>query len=396
MESIIKRNIRDLDYWLIAVMVCISIISTIAIYTATYGKANPTTGNALLGIPPHIIIRQILYEALSYLVMIAMMFIDYKSLIKSRWWLYAISIFLLVVVFGFHKVNGAHSWIPFPGLTFQPSELAKLAVIIWTAGYMSRMNEKEFPNYTIRGLMPIFGVFFVPFLLILKEPALGQSLVFLAILYAMLLVYVNKRHLKVILSITGALVLVLGLATSVYSSQTIHILKHQHILSSYQTSRLITFMEPTYSPLQSGYQVMQAEIAVGSGGIFGKGLLKGSQTSGSWVPFDWTDFIFSAIAEQLGFIGSSVLILFFLVMLYRMVRVAQTCLDDFGAYVITGIIGMFAFQIFENIGMNLVISPTTGITLPFVSYGGSSLIVNFLGIGIVLSISLRRRTLRFD
>ena len=142
--------------------------------------------------------------------------------------------------------------------------------------------------------------------------------------------------------------------------------------------------------------MLEAEIAVGSGSVFGEGLLKGSQTNGSWVPFQWTDFIFSAIAEQLGFVGSSVLIMLFLVMLYRMIRVAMTSLDDFGAYLIAGSVGMFAFQIFENIGMNLVISPATGITLPFVSYGGSSLIVNFLSIGIVLSVSLRRRTLRFD
>ncbi len=390
MESIIKRNIKDLDYPLIMVMILISIYSVIAIYTATYGKTDPN-------IPSHIIVRQMVWEMLSYIAMFAMMFMDYHTLSKYRWWIFGISILLLVAVFVFPRVNGAHSWIHLPGGgSIQPSEFAKLTFIIWTADYMAKMNEKEYPDYSLKGLLPIFIAFIVPFLLILKEPALGQALVLLVIMFAMLIVYVKRRHLQVLIAIAAVVVITFGSAVAVYPNQTIKMLEHQHVLPHYQTMRLISFIDPTYSPTGSGYQVLEAEIAVGSGSVFGEGLLKGSQTNGSWVPFQWTDFIFSAIAEQLGFVGSSVLIMLFLVMLYRMVKVAMTSLDDFGAYLIAGSVGMFAFQIFENIGMNLVISPATGITLPFVSYGGSSLIVNFLSIGIVLSVSLRRRTLRFD
>ncbi|MHB1629002.1 MAG: FtsW/RodA/SpoVE family cell cycle protein [Bacilli bacterium] len=397
MESIVKRNIRDLDYPLIVVMFCISVISCVAVYTSTYGKANPATGNALLGIPPHILLRQVVWEVLGYTVMFVMMMVDYKTLSKWRWWIYGVCLFFLAAVFGFHTVNGAHSWISLPaGLSFQPSELMKPALIIWTADYMARMNEKEYPDYSIRGLLPIFGVFAAPFVLTLKEPALGQSLVMLAILYSMLLVYVQKKHLRLMVGGSAALLVAFVLAIGPFANQTVVVLEHQHILHSYQTNRLISFLKPGSSPTGAGYQVLEAEIAVGSGGVFGSGLLHGTQTTGSWIPFQWTDFIFSAIAEQLGFVGSSVLIMLFLVMLYRMVKVAATALDDFGAYLVAGSVGLFAFQIFENIGMNLVISPATGITLPFVSYGGSSLIVNFLSIGIVLSISLRRRTLRFD
>ncbi len=396
LESIVKRNLRDLDYVLIGVMLCISIFSCIAIYTSTYGKANPATGNALLGIPPHILYRQIVWEVLSYGAMFLMMVVDYKSLAKWKWWFYGLTMLMLLAVFGFHTVNGAHSWIPLPGLSFQPSELAKVAVIIWTADYMAKMNEREVPDYSFKALLPIFVVFAVPFALILKEPALGQALVLLAILYTMLLVYVKRKHLQVILIGTVAFLLVVFLAVGVFPNQTIRVLDHQHILKPYQTQRLISFIDPGYQPLKSGYQVLEAEIAVGSGGVYGTGLLRGSQTAGSWVPFQWTDFIFSAIAEQLGFLGSSVLIMLFLIMLYRMIKIATSALDDFASYAIAGSVGMFAFQIFENIGMNLVISPATGITLPFVSYGGSSLIVNFISIGIVLSVSIRRRTLRFD
>ncbi|PWI58937.1 FtsW/RodA/SpoVE family cell cycle protein [Sulfoacidibacillus thermotolerans] len=397
MESIVKRNIRDLDYPLIFVMICISIISCIAVYTSTYGKADPATGNALLGIPPHILLRQIMWEVLSYIVMFVMMFVDYKSLAKWHWWFYGISVFLLLAVFGFHRVNGAHSWISLPaGLSFQPSELAKVALIIWIADYMARMNEREYPDYSLKGLLPIFGVFIVPFLLTLKEPALGQALVMLAILFSMLVVYVQRKHLRILVTGSLGFLIFFMLAVGPFGNQTIQVLTHQHILHPYQTQRLISFINPTANPTGAGYQVLEAEIAVGSGGVFGTGLLRGSQTNGSWIPFQWTDFIFSAIAEQLGFVGSSLLIMLFLIMLFRMVKVATSALDDFGAYVIAGSIGMFAFQIFENIGMNLVLSPATGITLPFVSYGGSSLVVNFLSIGIVLSVSLRRRTLRFD
>ncbi|KYP80887.1 FtsW/RodA/SpoVE family cell cycle protein [Ferroacidibacillus organovorans] len=396
MESIVKRNIRDLDYVLIAVMILISVISCIAVYTSTLGKANPNTGSASLGIPAHILYRQIAFEVLSYIVMFVVMLFDYRNLAKLRWYFYGGTLLLLVAVFGFHRVNGAHSWIPFPLLSFQPSELAKLVSIIWVADYMSRMNEREVPDYSFRGLLPIFLAFIVPFVLILKEPALGQALVLLAIMYSMLLVYVKKKQMRWMLAASAIFISLIVVAVAVVPNQTVNFLDHQHILKPYQTGRLISFIEPGYDPASSGWQVHQAEIAVGAGGVFGQGIGKGSQTNGSWVPFQWTDFIFSAIAEQLGFVGSSVLIMLFLIMLYRLIRVATTALDDFASYVIAGIVGMFAFQVFENIGMNLVVTPATGITLPFVSYGGSSLVVNFISIGIALSVSVRRRTLRFD
>lgn len=396
LESIVKRNIRDLDYGLIIAMLGISIFSCIAVYTSTYGKANPATGDPILGIPAHILYRQLVWEVLSYGTMFVIMFYDYKSLAKIRWVFYGGTLVLLVAVFGFHKINNAHSWIPLPGLSFEPSELAKLAAIIWTADYMARMNERETPDYSLRGLLPIFAVFLIPAALILKEPALGQALVLLATMFTMLLVYVKRRHLVWMLSIGGTLVVLVALAVGVFYNQTLHFLLHQHFLKYYQTMRIVTLIDPSYSTSDYGYQVSQAEIAVGSGGVYGTGLFHGSQTSGGWIPFQWTDFIFSAVAEQLGFIGSSALIMLFLFMLYRMIRIANTALDDFASYMLAGAVGMFAFQVFENIGMNLVITPATGITLPFVSYGGSSLIVDFIFIGIALSVSVRRRTLRFD
>lgn len=139
----------------------------------------------------------------------------------------------------------------------------------------------------------------------------------------------------------------------------------------------------------------QGIIAVGSGGLFGKGLLEGTQTQGAWIPEQWTDFIFSAIAEEFVFAGSSIVLFLFFSILYRMTRIAQTAPDYFSSYYITGIIGMFAFQVIENVGMNLAVMPVTGITLPFISYGGTSLLTNFILVGIVLSAGIRRKSLVF-
>ncbi len=396
----VRRNIKDLDIWIIVVLVGIAVFSCLGIYTSTFGKANPATGNPALGIPAHIMVRQIAYEILGFAAMFAMIFVDYRSLVRWRWWFYGITILMLVIVLKLHggsaEVNGAKSWLPLPGFSFEPSEVAKVVLIVWAAAYMSRMNQREVPDYTFKGLWPIYLAFLVPIVLILKEPALGQAIVIAIIMISMLLVYVKGRHAALMLAAIASFVALVVLAADVFPAQSIHFLLHQHILHTYQTRRLITFIDPSYQGGSYSYQVNEAQIAVGNGGVFGTGLLKGSQTTGAWIPFQWTDFIFSAIAEQLGFLGSSILILLYLILFYRMVRIAMTAVDDFGAYIIAGAVGMFAFQVFENIGMNLTITPAAGFTLPFMSYGGSSLLVNFLTVGLCLSVSIRRRSLRFD
>jgi len=397
MNSLSRRNLKDFDYTLLISMVLISIMSCIAVYTSTYGKANPATGSTLLGIPSHILIRQIVYEGISYVAIISMALFDYSDLAKWSKWMYGFTLLLLLAVYGFHQVNGARSWIPFPLFSFQPSELAKLVLIIWIANYMARMNQREHPDYTLRGLWPIFVAFIIPFALIYKEPALGQSLVLVAIVYTMLLAYMKKKQFVILLSISLVFGICYVLLITILPTQTTHFLQHQHLLSKYQSNRLISFINPNFNPSSSGYQVIQAQIAVGSGGLFGTGILKGSQTLLGFVPYQWTDFIFSDIAEQLGFIGSSVLIVLYLIVFYRLVRIATMIQDDFASYLLIGIVGMLAFQVFQNIGMNILLMPTTGITLPFMSFGGSSLIIDSLGIGIALSASTRRgAALRFD
>ncbi len=392
METL-RRNFRELDFTLIGVLLVLAVYSCVALLAATYGK----TGDS---IPTHIVPKQIFFEVLGLIAMLLTAAYDYRSLRKICWWLYGISIVLLIVVFAFHDRQGAHSWIPLGILAFQPSEFAKLTLITAVATHMATVDESEFPDYGFRNLWQIGAMFVLPFLLTLKEPALGQALVMFAITLVMFLVFAKRGHFVVLVACIVAVVIGLVVVATQFpkeSTQFINDVLVKHgLLKPFQADRIETWLNPGADPLNTGYNVRQAQIAVGSGQIFGEGLFNGIETRGSWIPNQWTDYIFTAIAEEFGFIGSSVLILLYIILIYRLVRIAGTAQDTFGTYIVMGLVGMFAFQVFENIGMDMYLSPSTGITLPFISYGGSSLIVNYIAIGLALSVALRRKKLRFN
>lgn len=379
-----KRHMRDFDFLMVITLLCISVYSVLAVFSATARRSGME----------NLYVKEILWQILSYLFMFLFIRLDYRVL-KNRvaWMGYWISIALLIVVFAFPSVNGAHSWIMLPGIQFQPSELAKIFTILAIADYMTNVQEKEevfgWKHYGV-----IFLITALPFALILKEPALGQALVFFGILGAMLIMFLNNRQLVVYCTVGALFIAAIFLVMSVYPNQTMQLVQKAP-LDAHQKERIITFIDPEADPQNGGWQALEAKIAVGAGQLFGRGLLNGSQTQGEWVPEQWTDFIFSAIGEEFGFIGSSILIILFFLLLNRMIRVAMTTDDDFARYFIVGSVGMFTFQIYENIGMNLSLMPVAGITLPFVSYGGTSLLTNFIVIGIVLSIAIRRRKLVF-
>lgn len=378
-------------------MVLLAAYGWLILFAVTYGK--PTTPNG--SVPPHVLSKQIVFEVLGFVVMVVMTALDYQLLRKYRWWVYGGTLVLLTAVFAFNSVQGAHSWIPLGPLQFQPSELMKLALIFVIAGFMADNDEAEFPDYRLVKTWPIWVVFIVPFALIYKEPALGQSLVVFAIVMTLLAAYVKRWHF-VMLSLL--LVLVVGglsLVAVQYPHQAIYFLNHNYlvrhkIIHTFQLERILTWLNPNMALNNAGYAVHYSQMAIGSGQIFGEGLFSGIETTGGWVPNQWTDYIFSGVGEEFGFVGSSILVLLFLVIFYRMTRIAATARDTFGTYIVIGIVGMFAFQVFENIGMDMYLSPATGITLPFISYGGSSLVVDYLAIGIALSVSLRKKRLRFN
>ncbi|MCL6636674.1 MAG: rod shape-determining protein RodA [Alicyclobacillus sp.] len=391
--STLRRHLRELDYTLILVLILLAVYSCIAILAATYGKT-------AVNMPSHPVLKQALYEVVGFVAMFALAFYDYRNLRRFHWWIYGVSIVLLVVVFARPAIQGAHSWIGAGPVSIQPSEFAKLALILSTSSYLASLDESEFPDDRLRRLWPVLALFVPPFLLTLKEPALGQALVMFAITGTLYTAFARRSHFVVVVV---AIVVMAGLITvvatqfpdqaQVFINQVL--VKHK-LLKPYQADRIVTWLDPGYDPLGAGFNVHQAQIAVGSGGVFGEGLLNGIETRGGWVPNQWNDYIFTAIAEEFGFVGASALIFLFLILFYRLASLARSAQDALGTYLILGTLGMFAFQVFENIGMDMYLSPSTGITLPFISYGGSSLVANYMAIGVALSVGLRRKKLRFS
>lgn len=391
--DVLRRNWKQIDFSLVITLMLLTAYSCVAIYAATYGKLDPA-------IPNHAWMKQLMFGVIGFIAMWVMAAIDYRSLRKIHWWIYGITTFLLVAVYGFHAVNGAHSWIPLPVFTLQPSEFAKLSMIVSLAHLMAERDESEFPDYRIRTTWLMWVLMIVPFALILKEPALGQALVMVSIFAVMYLMFLRRSFfaLGVTLFVIGCVVFI-ALPVQFPAQTTLivqNVLIKHHILHGYQADRILTWLDHTYLPLGAGYNIRQAQTAIGSGQLFGEGWLSGLETSTGGVPNQWTDYIFTAIGEEFGFVGSSLLVFLFLVLVYRLVRAANSSQDTFGTYIVMGVVGMFSFQVFENVGMDMYLSPSTGITLPFISYGGSSVLANYMACGLALSVLLRRKRLSFS
>lgn len=392
METL-RRGLREFDFVIVGILVLLAVYAYVSIAAATHNNPNPN-------IPTHILLKQIVWEVVGIVVMLSAAAFDYRALRAIRWWVYGASILLLLVVFVFPAQQGAHSWINLKVLSIQPSELAKVGLIVALAGFMADFQEKGFDDFSIRKVWPILAMFIVPFALTYKEPALGQALVMVAILLTMYSAFAKRSHCVLMILGVVTVVSIFSLAATMYSVQATsfinNVLVKHHVLKSYQVNRILVWLNPNYSLNNYGYNNHLAQVAIGSGGLFGEGLFKGTLTNNGWVPNQWDDYIFTAIGEEFGYVGSAVLVLLFLMLMYRLVKIARTSEDPFGQYLTLGAVGMFGFQVFENIGMDMYMSPATGITLPFVSYGGTSLVVDYLMVGLLLSVSLHRRTLRFN
>ncbi|MSV91918.1 MAG: rod shape-determining protein RodA [Actinobacteria bacterium] len=274
-------------------------------------------------------------------------------------------------------VNGAKAWISLPGgFQIQPAELAKISIIIGLSMILSdRAQGRDEPSH--QDVAKALAISAVPIALILLQPDMGTVFIISASVVAMVAVSGAPSRW-----VAGLLIVaLLGGFTAVKVG----------VLSEYQVKRLQSFVDPTADPQSSGYQLRQSRITVGSGGILGKGLFNGPQTNGRFVPEQQTDFIFTVAGEELGFLGSSFILLLFLTILMRAFAIARKTQDPFGRMVCTGVIAWFAFQIFENIGMTMGLMPMTGVPLPFLSYGGSSMFANMIGIGLLQNIHARQR-----
>src|ERR1044071_8738278 len=312
-------------------------------------------------------------------VMLTVRLINYQVLLENPHWFYIASVVSLLAVTFFGKKDlGAKRWIQLPGgQHFQPSEWVKLVLILMLAKYFSGESEREASLSDVVKAALIAGV---PMLLVLKQPDLGTALTYVPVaLMGLFLGGIQFRHAAAILLIAGVLMPTLW----IYGPK-------MHLIKQYQKDRLTSFLHPEADSQKTGYQLEQSKIAVGSGGIWGKGVRKGSQTQGSFLPEPHTDFIFAAWSEEHGFVGAVALLLLYFMVLMRLIHNAQTAPDSAGGFVVMGVVAVLLFHILVNAGMVVGFMPVTGIPLPLMSYGGSSVLFMFLALGIVMNIRMRR------
>lgn len=339
------------------------------IYSATYQTADPESIDPL-------VYRQAASAAAGLVAFAILAVIDYHVVGGFAGFLYVVAIGLLIAVLGIGQItHGAQRWINFGIFPLQPSEPAKLALIVALAKYVSGREDEMRRLRTVVVSLLIVGV---PTLLTFAQPDLGTSLVFVAIWVGIAVVgRIRWRHLGLLLIGTGAAMpFVWGM------------------LHEYMRKRLLIFMDPTQDPLGEGYNIIQALIGVGSGGLFGRGFLSGTQSQLHFLRVQYADYIFSVLAEELGFVGAAALLALFLGLVLRCLRTAAICRDSFGRLLTIGVVTMIVFQVIVNVGMNISILPATGIPLPFISFGGSSIISLLLGLGLVASVAMHRK--RFE
>lgn len=341
-------------------------VGLVMIYSATRGKL------ALSGLDPHYYLkRQAAFMVIGVVAMVVLALLDYRRLEQFSTVLYIGILLALVAVLATPAHQGSQRWFSFGPLQLQPSEFATLVLIIAIATYCSRRPE----GLDFRDLVRMVLMSAVPILLVIKQPDLGTAILMSVILMVMLAVAGMPGRYLFLLFVGAVLVVVVALNVG--------------LLQHYQIERLTSFISPNGASQSATYNVTQAKDAIAVGGVFGQGLFHGALTNLAYVPSQQTDFIFSAVGEQVGFVGSGILLLLYGIMAWRVLRTAQLARDSYGRLLCSGIFALLVFSVFENVGMNMGIMPVTGIPLPFLSYGGSAVIGFFAAIGIVISVHQR-------
>ncbi|HEX2046750.1 MAG TPA: rod shape-determining protein RodA [Acidimicrobiales bacterium] len=361
--------LRHLDLTLLLSTIGIAAVGLVMVYSATRQKQESA------GLDPAFFLkRQAVFLALGLVAMAIVTLVDYHHIRDYAPVIYVVAMVTLLLVISPVGTSrrGTQAWFQIGAFQFQPSEVAKLVLIIALAAVCAAYRgHLETP-----GLLTALGLAFVPMALIYAQPDLGTNMVFVGIVIAVLLVAgARPRHIAVLalLGIT-ALVLVVEL----------------DMLQDYQRDRLTAFLDPQTDTQRSSYNLRQSQIAIAAGGVSGRGLFQGTQTNLSFVPEQHTDFIFTAVGEELGFLGALSLLGLFGVMMWRIWRAAVLARDQLGRLLCVGVLAMLVFQIFENVGMTMGITPITGIPLPFMSYGGSAMITSCMAVGLVLNVHMRR------
>jgi len=358
-----RRLIKNFDMWIVILCLILGATGIAAIYSATH----------LNTFYSDLFLKQILWFGAGLAVMLLITLFNYRILKELSYIIYGLSLILLLGVLFFGKsALGAQRWLRIGPFSFQPSEFAKLAFIIVLAGYLTPEGMAKRILH-LRDLFVPLLLLIPPFILVMEQPDMGTALVFIVILFGMLYFAGFK---------IWQLLILIGIGAAILPAAWL-------FLRDYQRMRILVFLNPKMEPLGAGYALTQSRITIGSGKLFGKGFLHGTQTQLRFLPKQHTDFIFSVLGEEFGFLGAIVLLFLFLLLIYRSMKAASTR-DMFGRLLVAGIISGFAFQIFVNIGMSIGLVPATGLPLPFISYGGSSLLFTFTGIGIILNVRMRR------
>ncbi len=374
-SSRIRENFNNFDRVLTFSVAALLLIGTLLVWAATKSWFASQNLDPQYYLKRHIV-NILIGGLLAYLTTL----IDYRLLRAYTpivWGLAVLGLVAVIIPGIGTTVNGARAWISFPGgFQIQPAELAKIGIIVGISMILAEKRDSD-KNPTDLDVLKALGIAALPIILILVQPDLGTVVIISAAIVA--IIGTSGAPTRWVVGLL--LVALVGGFVAVKAG----------VVSEYQVKRLQSFVDPTADPQMTGYQLRQSRITIGSGGVLGKGLFNGPQTNGRFVPEQQTDFIFTVAGEELGFLGSGFILLCFGLFFYRSFRIAKRTNDLFGRLVVVGVIAWFAFQTFENIGMTMGMVPMTGVPLPFMSYGGSSMFANLIGLGLIQNVHLRTR-----
>ena len=360
-----KRELKNMEWWVLAIAIILCIIGLVALFSATQ-ESNYEA-----------FYKQLMWIGISIVVMIFFIVIDYESIVKVSPIFYTAFLLLLVAVLFTKPINGATSWFDIGFFSFQPSEFAKIFVILFLTFIISKIQTKQRENINkFSRLLIILIAVGLPILLIIKEPDFGTAAAFIVATVIMLFTAgIDKKYIIVTILLVAVAIPLL----------------YNFVLPDHAKQRIDVFLNPESDPRGSGYNILQSKLAIGAGELTGMGVLKGNQTQLGFLYPKTTDFIFSVISEEMGFVVSCAIIIMYVVLVTKSLYIAKTAKDNVGSLIAAGIAGIFLFHMVENIGMVMGLLPITGVPLLFVSYGGSSLITSFMCIGLLLNISGKRQ-----
>src|SRR3989338_5668589 len=358
-----RRLFLHFDWVVFLVTIFLCLIGILNIYSA-----------ALMDSDNNLYEKQLIWFSIGLALMILATLVNYIHLERLAYPIYIIAIILLIsTILTGRTAGGAKRWLSIGFASFQPSEFAKIAIILILSKYFSAIKI-PFRGLSLKELIVPSVIAFIPFILIIKQPDMGTAVI-IFLIFASMVIFAKVR-LKLLIGITAISLPLIPIAW--------------HFLKDYQKARLMSFLDPTLDPLGTGYHIMQSKIAIGSGGIIGNGFTNGTQGQLRFLPEHHTDFIFSVLAEEWGFIGSFIVLILYFVLVLWGLNIAQNAKDRLGAFLAFGVSFMFLWHILINIGMVTGMMPVVGIPLPFMSYGGSFLISSMIGAGILANVSMRR------